>query len=220
VEPVKSPAEGRVLLRNVSWETYERLIDEREERSVPRFFYDRGELEIVSPSFEHDRISRIVALLVELVAAEIGLDLESAGSTTFKSGAFKQGFEPDECFYFSGNAEGVRGKKNIDLDAGDPPPDLVVEVDLTNPSLSKLPIYAHLGVAEVWRLPGGKPEILVPASSGAGYEASERSRALPLLTNDALSRLVEEGLTTRRPDWARQVREWARREMDQSPKGG
>ena len=42
------------------------------------------------------------------------------------------------------------GKKNIDLDAGDSPPDLVVEVDLTNPSLSKLPIYAHLGVAEVW----------------------------------------------------------------------
>lgn len=216
---MKSPAEGRVLLRNVSWETYERLIDEREERSVPRFFYDRGEMEIMSPPFEHDRISRIVALLVELVAAEIGLDLESAGSTTFKSGAFKQGFEPNECFYFSRNAEGVRGKKNIDLDAGDPPPDLVVEVDLTNPSLNKLPIYAHLSVAEVWRLPGGKPEILLPASSGAGYEASERSCVLPLLTNEALSRLVEEGLTSKRPDWVCRVREWARQKLDGSREG-
>jgi hypothetical protein len=43
VEAVKRrPAGGKVLLRKVSWETYKRLMDEREERRVPRFFYDRG----------------------------------------------------------------------------------------------------------------------------------------------------------------------------------
>ena len=57
MEAVKSRAEGRVLLHNVSWETYKRLIDERKDRSVPRFFYDRGELEIMSPSFEHSRLA-------------------------------------------------------------------------------------------------------------------------------------------------------------------
>jgi Uma2 family endonuclease len=70
VETVKGPAEGRVLLRNVSWETYKRLIAEREERPVPRFFYDRGELEIASPSKRHETISRVIALLVEIVAEE------------------------------------------------------------------------------------------------------------------------------------------------------
>lgn len=219
METVESPAEGRVLLHYVGWETYERLIDEREERSVPRFFYDQGELEILSPSFEHDRISRVVALLAELVAAEIGLDLESAGSTTFKSEAFKRGFEPDECFYFSNNAEGVRGKKSIDLDAGDPPPDLVVEIDLTNPSLNKLPIYAHLGVAEVWRFAGGKPKILALDELGQGYGATERSGLLPILTSDTLARLVGEGLKMRRPDWVRRVRQWAQ-ETDRGPEGG
>ena len=214
METVKSPAEGRVLLHNVSWGTYERLIDERGERSVPRFFYDRGELEIVSPSAAHNRVSRIVALLIELVAQEMDLDVDSVGSTTFKSEGLDRGFEPDECFYFSNNAERVRGKKSIDLDAGDPPPDLVVEVDLTNPSLNKLPIYGHLGVAEVWRLAAGTTEILLPAEAGTGYEAKNESGVFPILTASSLTRLVEEGLKMRRPEWIRHVRRWARETLD------
>ena len=110
METVKSPAEGRVLLHNVSWETYERLIDEREDRSVTRFFYDRGKLEIMSPSAARDRASRVVALLIELVAAEIGLDVDSVASTTFRREAQDCSFEPDECFYSCGNAELVRDK--------------------------------------------------------------------------------------------------------------
>ena len=211
---VKSLVEGRVLLHNVSWGTYERLLDEREERSVPRFFYDRGKLEILSPSFEHAGVRRIVAILVSELAVGLGIDVSDAGSTTFKREDLDRGFEPDECFYFSSNAELVRGKKNIDLDAGDPPPDLVVEVDLTNPSLNKLPIYAQLGVGEVWRLAGGTTEILLPAETGTGFEAKGESGVLPILTVDVLARLVEEGLKMRRPDWIRHVRQWARQTLN------
>ncbi len=207
MEAVKSSAEGRVLLRNVSWGTYERLVEEREERVTPRFFYDQGVLEIVSPSFEHEGVSCVVAALIGELAVELGFDVFDAGSTTFKREDLERGFEPDGSFYFSKKAERVRGKQNLDLDSGDPPPDLVIEVDPTNPSLNKLPIYARLGVAEVWRYAAGKLEILVLA--GEGYEASERSHVLPLLTRDALARLVEEGLTKKRPDWVRGVREWA-----------
>lgn len=77
-------------MRNVSRGTYERLIDEREERRVPRFFYDRRVLEIVSPSAEHDRVSRVV----EELAVEMDLDVDSVGSTTFKHEDFSRGFEP------------------------------------------------------------------------------------------------------------------------------
>ena len=216
---VESPAEGRVLLRNVSWETYERLIDEREERSAPRFFYDRGEMEIMSPSFEHEAVSRIVASLVGELAVELGIDVSEAGSTTFKREDLERGFEPDECFYFSDNAERVRGRQNLDLDAGDPPPDLVVEVDFTSPSLNKLPIYAHLGVTEVWRFAGEKPKILSLNKTGEGYGASNKSVIFPILTSAVLARLIEEGLKTKRPDWVRRVREWAR-ETDRGPEGG
>jgi Uma2 family endonuclease len=207
VETVKSPAEGRVLLRNVSWETYERLLAERGESRAPRFFYDRGVLEVVSPSKEHETVSRIVALLVELLAAEAALDVESAGSTTFRREDLDRGFEPDECFYFSENAERMRRKDGIDPSV-DPPPDLILEVDLTSQSLNKLPIYAALGVPEVWRHVGGRAEILLLQHDG--YAAATRSAAFPALTDDVLARLVEEGLTLRRPEWMGKVREWAR----------
>ncbi len=152
-EALKNQEERRILLPNASWGTYERLLAEREERRYPRFFYDRGVLEIVSPSKGHESISRIVALLVEELAVELDVDVESAGSTTFKREDLACGFEPDECFYFQ-NVEHVRGKHNIDLNV-DPPPDLVVEVDVTSYSLDKLPIYASLGISEVWRYADG-----------------------------------------------------------------
>ncbi len=213
VETLRSSAEGRVILRNVGWGTYERLISEREERRVPRFFYDRGVMELLSPSIEHEMVSRVVALLVEELAVELDVDVINAGSTTFKREDLLRGFEPDECFYFSENVERVRGRDDLDLDAGDPPPDLVVEVDITSPSLNKLPIYARLGVREVWRYAGGGFVILGledEGGVGGGYAEMAGSRFLPILTGDTLARLVEKGLTTRRPDWVRKVRQWAR----------
>lgn len=211
------PAEGKVLLRNVSWETYEHLILDREERRVPRFFYDRGVMEIVSPSKKHETVSRVVASLVDVVTEALDVDVESVGSTTFRREGLSRGFEPDESFYFAQNARGVRGKANLYLDAGDPAPDLIFEADLTSPSLDKLPIYAALGVREVWRYIGaaadsaGRMEILqLRGGEEPRYEAAPRSTVLPPLTSGVLASLVQEGLVKERPAWIRRVREWAR----------
>ena len=94
-EARKNREEQRILLPNASWETYERLLAERKERRSPHFFYDRGVLEIVSPSAEHDRISRVVAALVELLAEEADTNVENVGSTTFKREDLSRGFESD-----------------------------------------------------------------------------------------------------------------------------
>ena len=135
METVKSRAEQRVLLRNISWETYERLLEERGDNSAPRFTYDRGELEIMSPSPEHEALNRSIALLVEFLAAELGIDVYDLGSTTFRREDLERGFEPDSCFYIE-NEERVRGKTRKDLSV-DPPPDLVIEIDITSlPSAS------------------------------------------------------------------------------------
>ena len=214
---LKNREEHRILLPNASWETYERLLAEREERRSPRFFYDRGVLEILSPSTEHDGVSRIVAALVELLAEEADADVFNAGSTTFKREDLARGFEPDECFYFGGNAGRVRDlvadKGNLDLDSGDPAPDLVVEVDITSPSLEKLPIYSRLGIPEVWRHDGERLVVFLVDKASAGgeasYAAAPESALLPGATGDALTRLVAEGLTLDRRVWRRRVREAA-----------
>lgn len=215
-EVLKSPPEGRVTLRNVGWETYERLVEEDPDRSAPRFFYDRGELEIVSPSFEHEQIADIIALLVDRLTTELDVDVAGARSTTFKREDLLRGFEPDASFYFPEKIPQVRGKRRLSLDAGDPPPDLVVEVDITSPSASKLPIYARLGVAEVWRHDGDRLAILGLRRQDAeeeGYYAEIPESALlaPIrVPAESLSRFVEEGLTSARPAWTRRVRGWAR----------
>ncbi|CAN5553677.1 Uma2 family endonuclease [soil metagenome] len=210
METVKSPAEQKVLLNNVSWETYESLLEDHWDSSGPRFTFDRGMLEIMSPSPEHEAYNRSIALLVEFVAEKLGIDVYNLGSTTFRREDLERGFEPDSCFYIR-NEEQVRGKDRIDLDV-DPPPDLVIEVDITSPSTNKLPIYAQLGVPEVWRYDGEKLEIL--KLENGGYAESPESVALPALTSSTLSQLMGRSKSLRRTVWLREVRRKARELYD------
>ncbi len=209
METVKTPAEQRVVLHNIGWNTYERLLADHENNSAPRITYDRGELEIVSPSPEHEAYNRSIALLVEFVAAEMGIDVYDLGSTTFKREDLERGFEPDSCFYIQ-NEERIRGKDRIDL-AVDPPPDLVIEIDITSPSFSKLPIYAQIGVPEVWRYDGERMTILV--LEGSDYVETTESIVLLPVTSNSLTDLVEKSKATRRTIWLEKVREWARNHL-------
>jgi Uma2 family endonuclease len=147
---IPQPVAQSVMLRNVSWDTYERLLSEHQDVCNPRFAFDRGMLQIMVTSFEHETVNRLIARLFETIAEELTVDYVNAGSTTFKKQEAERGFEPDTAFYVR-NAELVRGKERIDLSVG-PAPDLVIEI--THPSIDKLPIFAGLGVAEVWRYEG------------------------------------------------------------------
>jgi Uma2 family endonuclease len=99
METIKSPAEQRVVLHNIGWNTYERLLADHENNSAPRLTYDRGELEIMSPSPEHEKFNRRIAQLVLAVAEELNIEAEDLGSTTFRREDLERGFEPDSCFY-------------------------------------------------------------------------------------------------------------------------
>jgi Uma2 family endonuclease len=206
METIKSPAEQKVTLHNASWETYERLIRERGESRVPRFAYDRGELEIISPSAEHESAAYFLKLLVALFAEETGVNAYGVGSTTFKREDLERGFEPDACFYVQ-NEERIRGKPRIDLDV-DPPPDLVIEIGITSPSLNKISIYARMGVPEIWRHDGGRVSIFVLREGE--YAVVAESAVLPPLSGPVLSRSVEESRSPGSAAWMRRVREWAR----------
>lgn len=203
---VLSPLEQRMVLDNISWETYERILEDHRDKSVPRFTYDRGKLEIMSPSPVHEKLKENTALLVNAVAEGMDIDVEGLGSTTFRREDLDRGFEPDGCFYIQ-NVERIKGKAELDLRT-DPPPDLVIEIDITNPSINKFPIFAQLGVPEVWRYDGGQWTILALADG----ECIEREASIALsgLTAELILRFLEESQTLRRPDWLKCVREWAR----------
>ncbi len=204
VKPVEAVSQC-VILQGVSWETYEHLLADFEDRHAAHFTYDQGVLEILVPSIKHEEPNRALELLVEMLALELDIDIRNLGSTTFKRGDLSRGFEPDTCFYIQRLAQ-ISGKDDIDL-AVDPPPDLVIEVDITHPSLNKLPLYAAVGVTEVWRYDGASVTIHTLAQEA--YTSSEMSRVLPGVTSAVLSQFIEESRQFRRPDWLRRVREWA-----------
>ncbi|MDQ3687784.1 MAG: Uma2 family endonuclease [Acidobacteriota bacterium] len=196
-------AQQKVILHGVTWETYERLLAEHQDSSSTRFAYDRGTLEIMILSLRHERLKHTLATLVEIVAEEMQIDIEGTGSTTFRREDLERGFEPDACFYII-NAERIRQKDEIDLTT-DPPPEIIIEIDISSPSLSKFPIFAALGVAEVWRYDGARIGIFCLAAGG--YVTATESTTLPGVTDTILNRLLEASRTMKRTDWTRLVRE-------------
>jgi Uma2 family endonuclease len=201
----KAPSEPRVLLHGVSWKTYERLLDEHNESAGSRFTYDSGDLEIMTLSLEHENPNRTLALLLELILVEWDVDFQLAGSNTFKSQELQKGFEPDTCFYIT-NATAVRGRKRLDL-AVDPPPDLVIEIEVTQPLLPRLPIFAAVRVPEIWVWDHDAVRIL--RLDGGDYREAAQSGPLSPLTAEVITELLQRSAAMTSPAWARAVREWA-----------
>lgn len=199
-----------IILHGVSWTTYESLLADFQDSHAAHFAYDRGALEIMAPSAKHEEPNRAIAFFVELIALEMNLNVRNLGSTTFTREDLGRGFEPDTCFYIQ-NAARVKGKEEIDL-AVDPPPDLVIEVDITHLSFDKLPIYAAVGVPEVWRY--DSQQITIFTLEDETYRPQAESTALPGLPSSVLSRFIAESKTLDRLDWAQRVCEWARQRKD------
>jgi Uma2 family endonuclease len=199
-------ANQRLILRGVSWATYQRLLDDFKDSHAAHFAYDQGVLEIMVLPTKHERPNRTLALLVEVLAEELNMDVQRLGSTTFTREDLDKGFEPDSCFYIQNEAR-VRGKDEIDLGV-DPPPDLVIEIDITSPSLNKFPIYARIGVPEIWRYDGRQVQMFVLANGE--YLHIEQSTIFPLLSSTCATRFLENSTRVRSTAWLRQVRQWAR----------
>jgi Uma2 family endonuclease len=187
--------ESRVILDGVSWQTFECLLDDLGEHRKARLAYDQGMLEIMTPYFGHEWLNRLVADIITALAFGKHLAVEQAGSTTFRRQDVARGFEPDSCFYFGEQAALIRGRERIDLNVA-PAPALVVEVDLTHPSLDKFPIYAALGVPEVWRLDG--ETVWFYQRSGTIYVAADTSAVLAHVTPSDIAAFIARGRETDR----------------------
>jgi len=201
----RRPSTDRVIVRNVSWKTYERLIKDLENCSSPRLAFDQGVLEVMSPHLEHEEANGTLASIVEIALEELDINFRNAGSTTFKREDLDRGFEPDSSFYIQ-STEQIRKKKRIELEV-DPPPDLIIEVDLTRDSLSKFSLYAALCVPEVWRY---EDALEIWVLDQARYARRQASVALPILTEQIVTELLRSSLRLERPSWFRQARKQIR----------
>jgi len=203
--PVESlQPESRVVLHGIPWSTFESLVAASDNRGA-RFTYDQGDLEIMSPSREHERLKRYIGRMIEAVTEERGIPIDSASSTTLRAEWEKRGLEADESYYIA-NEPAVRGKRKIDLGV-DPPPDLAVEVDISSSSLDQLKIYASLGVPEVWMCDGVTLTVhrLQP---GGEYARQTRSPTFPFLPLDELERFLARRDETDETTWIRSFRAW------------
>jgi Uma2 family endonuclease len=171
---VSTFAEYRVLIDGVSWQTYSALVDESEHASG-RMSYDEGTLEIMCPAMPHESSKSLIGRMIEMYTFIRRIDIRTSASTTFRRSDLKRGFEAAEAYYVQ-HAELIRGKQEIDLSI-DPPPDLVVEVDITRSALNKLQMFASMGIPEVWRYDGMVLSIGFLQSDR--YSETEVSHVLP-----------------------------------------
>lgn len=169
--------EMQSVIHGVSWEQYLGFLEALQDYSL-KHSYDRGTLEMMTPSRDHDWIKSLIGRFIESLAYELELPIQSVGSTTLQKMNLERGVQPDESYYVA-NEPLVRARLKLDP-AADPPPDLIIEVDVTNSCLNRLEIYAAIGISELWRHDSN--QLVFHGLNAAGkYEVLDCSRAFPYL---------------------------------------
>jgi Uma2 family endonuclease len=199
-QPVPQPVgEKRLLFRALNWQRYQMLRESlhRDGAVAPienrnlRFTYLHGTLEVTMPLEIHEFSARLIELFIRILVVELGMKVKTMGSTTLEREALDRSAEPDNAYYIQ-NQPQVAGR-DVDLDH-DPPPDLVVEVDITHTDINKLQLYAGMGVPEFWRYNGEVWRIY--ELYGGKYQETDGSPTFPLIPKVKLY----EFLTTARQD--------------------
>lgn len=173
--------EKRVVFNHLSWLSYQQILQAIGENNRAHLFYDRGTLEITMPLEEHEFYRELIGLFIRILVVELGLKIKSLGSTTLAREDLERGAEPDNAYYIQNQAK-VLGKR-INL-TEDPPPDLVVELDITHTDINKLALYARLGVPELWRF-NGQIWRIYRLENGV-YQEEEFSATFPLVPKTKL----------------------------------
>jgi len=201
-------AERRVTLHQVSWKTYEQLLEALGEHRAARLTYDRGRLEIMVPLEPHEHANSLIGQFIEILTEELNLNLKSMGSTTLNRPDLSAGGEPDKCYYIQ-NEPLVRGK-TVDL-SRDPPPDLVVEVDITHTDINKPVLYANLGVPEFWRYDG--KTLRIYQLEQEQYREREASPTFPGVRKDSFYQFLEQCRVLGETQAKRNFRAWVREQV-------
>jgi len=204
VERVAS--DRRFLLRGVPWQTYLSLREAPENHHL-RMTYDRGDLEMMSPSAWHERLGYVIGRLIDVWTVELNIDVQSCRTMTFKREDLDRGLEPDNCYYVK-HEPLVWDKVDLDLSV-DPPPDLAIEIELGGGEVSKMDLYAAFGVPEVWRFDGETLQVCALGADGR-YAPRDSSLSFARLPLDEIQRLLRQVGSVRETALVRSFRDWVR----------
>ena len=209
VQKIVVPPGHQVLLKDITWDEFEQILEELGEDRASRLSFSNGVLEIMVPLPEHEKDKEIIGELVRMLLDALDIDFEALGSTTFKSEQMTQAIEADTCFYIE-NHQVVIGKNRIDLTV-DPPPDLAIEIDIT--SRTKFDNYRLLGVPELWRYSQKGLEInLLQSGEYVNSQNSPNFPEIPIV--ELINRFVEKALTQGRSQAVREFRRWIKENIN------
>ncbi|WP_283759767.1 Uma2 family endonuclease [Roseofilum casamattae] len=186
IESEQAIAEKRVVLSGLHWNSYLQILHALPETRAARLTYDRGTLEITMALEDHEFAIRLIELFIRIWVYEMGLNMKTMGSTTINRESLNRGAEPDCAYYIQHQPQAAGRPVNFEVD---PPPDLVVEVDLTHTDIDKNRFYAAIGVPEFWRYNG--QELTIYQLQGDCYQECDRSPVFPQMKKEDLYRFLQ-----------------------------
>lgn len=199
-----------ITIPDISWEQYEQLLTSTGDTRSYRLTYDRGNLEITMPSEAHEILIRLMDWMISTLCEELALNLKTIGSTTLKSQPLATSPEPDNGYYIQ-NEPQVRDRA-VDL-AQDPPPDLVVEINISNTDSNKKTIYQTLKVREFWTYSGKTQQLSFYVLQNDRYQSVNSSPTFPIVQPTTLQKLVEACKQTGEITAKRQFRTWVKQQI-------
>jgi len=202
----------RVTLHGISWQTYKRLLTELGDYRASRLAYDQGVLEITMPSDRHETNKKLLERMIETLTEELNLPAKSFGSTTLNRADLEHSAEPDSCYYIQHVGQ-IAGRQ-IDL-MTDPPPDLVIEVDISSSSSRRIDVYKQLGVPEMWRYSGGRVQI--HRLQDGDYTPCDPSPTFPIVSTAVINHFLQQAETQDDTTLIRTWRQWIRQQLASEP---
>jgi Uma2 family endonuclease len=170
-----------VTIPQISWSEFESILQDLGEKRISRIAYSQNTLEIMFPLPEHEKPKDLISDMVKILLKHSGRKYEPFGSTTFKQENVA-GVEPDACFYIQ-HYQQMIGRRR--LQAGDPPPDLAIEIDVA--SKTTLNAYLAIAVPELWIYRQGELQIYLLESGE--YISSDFS---PIFPNIPIIQIIPE----------------------------
>lgn len=201
---IQSP--DRVVLPNISWQTYQSLLRDFDQEPAIRLTYDQGTLEIRMPLDPHESYKKLLGRLIEAATEELDIEIRSLGSRTCDREDLAKGLEPDQCYYIQNEAI-VRGIEQINLSFY-PPPDLALEIDITSSSVNRMSIYAALGIPEIWRFDGAM--LTMMELREGRYVEIPFSVVFSMLKPDILMSFIDQRINLGENAIVKQFRQWMR----------
>lgn len=198
----------QLLLQDISWSDFEEILEDLGDRRGSRISYSDGGLEIMVPLPEHEKHKEIISDIVKILLEQSGINFESLASTTFKNRQMNQAVEADACFYIK-NYQAVIGKDRLDLSI-DPPPDLAIEIDITNRTYFNN--YLLLQVRELWRYTRTGLQIyLLQNGQYVESETSPNFPGIPIV--DIVERYTKQAQTEGRSKAIRVLKDWVKQNL-------